>query len=152
MNHARSLVLAALVALLPMGGCASHGDHDHPKKTEPKTSAQPKETASSQILVAGCGGCIFDMKGVDSCALAVKVEGKAYLVTGAQVNAHASGLCSEGKQAVVEGKVKGDRFVATRFELKKGGTWTCPMHPKVRATKAGKCPTCKMDLVPSKGP
>jgi YHS domain-containing protein len=27
-------------------------------------------------------------------------------------------------------------------------TWTCPMHPEVRETKAGKCPKCGMPLVP----
>ena len=29
------------------------------------------------------------------------------------------------------------------------GAWTCPMHPKVRMLKKGKCPLCKMDLVPA---
>jgi YHS domain-containing protein len=28
--------------------------------------------------------------------------------------------------------------------------WTCPMHPDVRQDTPGKCPTCKMDLVPAK--
>jgi Cu(I)/Ag(I) efflux system membrane fusion protein len=27
--------------------------------------------------------------------------------------------------------------------------WTCPMHPQVQQTKAGKCPICGMDLVPA---
>lgn len=27
------------------------------------------------------------------------------------------------------------------------GTWTCPMHPDVRAAAAGRCPQCGMDLV-----
>jgi Cu(I)/Ag(I) efflux system membrane fusion protein len=25
--------------------------------------------------------------------------------------------------------------------------WTCPMHPQVRESKAGRCPICGMDLV-----
>ncbi len=31
-----------------------------------------------------------------------------------------------------------------------GETWTCPMHPEVKAAAPGKCPVCKMDLVPAK--
>ena len=27
--------------------------------------------------------------------------------------------------------------------------WTCPMHPDVRQDTPGKCPTCRMDLVPA---
>ena len=26
--------------------------------------------------------------------------------------------------------------------------WTCPMHPKIRSDRPGKCPICNMDLVP----
>ena len=28
------------------------------------------------------------------------------------------------------------------------GTWTCPMHPHIRARQKGKCPVCSMDFVP----
>ena len=28
-------------------------------------------------------------------------------------------------------------------------TWTCSMHPQIRQPKAGKCPLCFMDLVPT---
>ncbi len=27
-------------------------------------------------------------------------------------------------------------------------TYTCPMHPEIRAAKPGRCPKCGMDLVP----
>jgi hypothetical protein len=30
--------------------------------------------------------------------------------------------------------------------------WTCSMHPQVRMLQKGKCPICKMDLVPIKSP
>ena len=28
--------------------------------------------------------------------------------------------------------------------------YTCTMHPQIRESKPGKCPICKMDLVPAK--
>ena len=28
-----------------------------------------------------------------------------------------------------------------------GEVWTCPMHPEVQKTEAGKCPKCNMNLV-----
>lgn len=31
-------------------------------------------------------------------------------------------------------------------------TYTCPMHPEVTSDKPGKCPVCKMDLVPANSP
>ncbi len=41
------------------------------------------------------------------------------MVTGADdVNTHKAGLCDSPKQAVVEGKVEGDKFAATSFEFK----------------------------------
>lgn len=33
-------------------------------------------------------------------------------------------------------------------EHNQGTTWTCSMHPQVRASEPGKCPICGMDLVP----
>ena len=47
----------------------------------------------------------------------MKIDGKPYLVTGADVNAHGAGLCASAKKAKVAGKIEGDKFVATSFEL-----------------------------------
>lgn len=33
-------------------------------------------------------------------------------------------------------------------ESTKSETWTCSMHPQVKAPKPGKCPICAMDLIP----
>ncbi len=77
-----------------------------------------EETASAMKTVeAGCGSCIFKMPGVQGCQLAVKIDGKPYLVTGASVNAHKAGLCRGAKQAKCSGEVKDDMFVATSFQL-----------------------------------
>ena len=69
------------------------------------------------IVEAGCASCIFYMEGVRGCKLAVRIDGKPYLVTGADVDAHGAGLCSSAKKAKVVGKIEGDKFVATSFEL-----------------------------------
>jgi len=74
--------------------------------------------APTQTVQAGCGSCTYAIEGVKSCELAVKVDGKAYLVSGASVDAHEAGLCIAEKQAEVSGKVEGDKFVATSFKLK----------------------------------
>ena len=62
------------------------------------------------------------MKDVTGCKLAVKVAGKAYLVSGKSMDdlgdAHAEdGLCSIARKAEVTGKLDGDRFVATQMAL-----------------------------------
>ncbi len=90
-----------------------------PGQQAPPTDGAPGKT---QIVRAGCATCIFKMEGVAGCKLAVEIHGKAYLVTGSGINdhgdAHASdGLCKTARKATVQGKIEGERFVATQFEL-----------------------------------
>ncbi len=99
-----------------LAGCAAESNKP------PPDSSQGAETAPRMNVVAGCATCIFDMPGATGCTLAVKIDGAAYLVTGAEMDdlgdAHASdGLCNTERDAVVEGKIEGDRFVATHFTL-----------------------------------
>jgi hypothetical protein len=77
-----------------------------------------KAVAGAKTVQAGCGMCIFKMDGVKSCQLAVKVDGKPYLVTGSDVNAHEAGLCDKAIDAEVVGDVEGDKFAVTAFTLK----------------------------------
>ena len=58
-----------------------------------------------QTVEAGCGKCMFKMKGVDSCELAIKIDGKAYLVTGEYIDPTESGLCKAVKKAQVVGRL-----------------------------------------------
>ena len=90
-------------------GCQQSGD------TASDTSASI--SVKDQTAETGCGSCIYKMKGVEGCQTAVKIDGKPYLVTGVETNAHELGLCKKPKQALVSGKVEGDTFVATWFEL-----------------------------------
>ncbi len=78
--------------------------------------------ASERTVEAGCATCIFDMEGVAGCKLAVKIDGKAYLVSGKSMDdlgdAHAEdGLCNIARKAEVTGKLDGDRFAVTAMSL-----------------------------------
>ncbi len=90
------------------------------KRSLPSSTAQGhahEHAVLARIVEAGCGGCIFNMEGVEGCKLAVKIDGKPYLVTGADINAHGAGLCASAKKAKIAGKIEGDNFVATSFVL-----------------------------------
>ena len=110
----RCFALTLALALGGASGCQTGGR---------RIGTAPREFAQSErIATAGCALCIFEMD-VDDCVLGVKIDGVAYLVKGKGIDdlgdAHASdGLCSIAREAVVAGKVKDNRFVATSFELK----------------------------------
>ena len=90
------------------------------KRSLPTSTAQMhahEHAAAARTVEAGCASCIFYMEGVRGCKLAVRIDGKPYLVTGADVDAHGAGLCSSAKKAKVVGKIEGDKFVATSFVL-----------------------------------
>ncbi len=80
-----------------------------------------KKTVSAvkkvKMVEAACGSCIFKMPGVRGCKLAIKLDGKPYLVTGSDVSAHNAGLCGGAKMAKCTGTVKGDQFAAASFEI-----------------------------------
>jgi hypothetical protein len=71
---------------------------------------------SDKTVEAGCSMCVFHVAGAKSCDLAVKLDGKTYMVNGAKVDAHQ--FCSGAKKCVVSGKIEGDKFVATKFDVK----------------------------------
>lgn len=83
--------------------------------------AQNADTATTQVVAASCGQCRFGMKG-KGCNLAVRIDGKAYFVTGTSIDehgdAHASdGFCNAIRKAEVKGRILNDRFVASYFRL-----------------------------------
>lgn len=70
---------------------------------------------------AACGECKLGLKG-NSCDLAVRIHGKSYFVDGVHIDslgdAHAKdGFCNSIRKAQVQGQIKGDRFVASYFNL-----------------------------------
>ncbi len=58
-----------------------------------------------QIVEAGCGKCMFKMKGIDSHELAIMIDGKANEVTGEYIDPTESGLCKTVKKAQVVGRL-----------------------------------------------
>ena len=109
------LILAAVLPALFLAGCKKESD-------APATKAPTTVAATTQTVEAGCAMCIFEMKDVTECKLAVKIDGKAYLVSGKTMDdlgdAHAEdGLCSIARKAEVTGKLDGDRFVVTKMAL-----------------------------------
>ena len=83
----------------------------------------PAVVVQGDTLTVGCGTCMFKMKG-DGCKLAVRFEGKDYFVEGTGIDDHGDahdqeGFCNAISKAKVQGKVKGDKFKVTYFELLK---------------------------------
>ncbi|MCP3905862.1 MAG: hypothetical protein GY715_19740 [Planctomycetes bacterium] len=85
---------------------------------------QPQPVAPGELpttVDAACGQCQFGLPG-DGCDLAVRFDGHAYFVDGTGIDDHgdahaADGLCNAVRRARVTGRVAGDRFVASSFEL-----------------------------------
>jgi hypothetical protein len=92
-------------------GCQSADENPVTQSTSVATSV------GNSVVEAGCADCIFKMEGAEGCELAVKIDGKPYLVSGVEVDTHSSGMCESALKAVVSGKVQGDKFVASKFEL-----------------------------------
>ena len=80
-------------------------------------ATESAQAEGAQTVPVACGSCIYGMEGVEGCETAVKIDGKSYLVTGENIDAHNVGLCSSEKKALVTGQVEGDKFVATSIKL-----------------------------------
>lgn len=80
--------------------------------------AKPAGAGRVKLVETGCGKCMYKLDGVTSCSLAVKIDGKAYLVSGADVDARSAGLCGASKQAEVAGKIVDGKYIASSFKLK----------------------------------
>lgn len=112
-----SIVLAVIVFSI---GCKNQA----PKQevTENKTEALITEASKKGMIVeTACGECQFGLEGRD-CDLAVRIDGQAYFVDGANIDdygdAHADdGFCSAIRKAKVKGAIENGRFVVESFEL-----------------------------------
>jgi ketosteroid isomerase-like protein len=98
--------------------------HDHTSVREAPAAATQSGLASAGMrsVSAGCAMCIFHMPGVQSCVLAVKLDGHDYLVEGRGIDdfgdAHAAnGLCNVARPALARGAVRESRFHADEMRL-----------------------------------
>ncbi|MBK8914470.1 MAG: hypothetical protein IPM64_07680 [Phycisphaerales bacterium] len=85
------------------------GGHERP-------DAAAAKTITDQTVDAACGVCIYKMPGMSGCPLAIKIDGKAYLVEGAKWPNH--DYCDRDCKAVVSGRIEGGKFIATKFAAK----------------------------------
>lgn len=112
-NLFRGVCVAIMSASVSLTACQSAASRE----------ASPAVTeASVRDAEVGCAMCIYHMPAVRDCVLAVKLDGRAYLVKGSSIDDHgdahaADGLCNTGRKARVKGWIEGDVFVAEKIEL-----------------------------------
>ena len=82
-----------------------------------------KKDENSVIAEVSCGQCQFDLHTQDGCDLAIRLDGKAYFVDGADIDdfgdAHdeKTGFCEVIRKAEVSGKLENNRYKATSIKL-----------------------------------
>ena len=116
MSRCHLSVAAALIVLSTLG-CGEQPQRQ--EKSAAATADSPSITLADRVVEAGCGLCMF---GLDrpGCETAIRVDGLAYLATGAEIpdaEDHATGMCDSIHQARVSGQTAGPQFVATSFVL-----------------------------------
>lgn len=89
--------------------------------TNAQLRSVPDSTKKIQTVEASCGSCNFGMKG-KGCYLAIRMEGKAYLVDGTGLEDHGDahgedGFCEVIRKAEVQGDLVSERFKATYFKV-----------------------------------
>ncbi len=81
------------------------------------------KTEEKQTVELSCGQCQFGLTSQDGCDLAVRIDGKAYFVDGADIDdfgdAHDenTGFCEVVRKAEVAGEITGDRFEASSVKM-----------------------------------
>jgi hypothetical protein len=105
---AAALLPLTLTAPFLVSGCGARGD-------------VAAASAFEGEVDASCGSCRLGLDGPE-CQLAVRIEGRALLVSGAGIDDHGDahapdGFCNVIRRARVRGRIDGERFVADAFEL-----------------------------------
>ena len=113
------ILVAGLFVAVLSSGCKPVQESSSIQTIAPPSEAAATDTKSVE---AGCATCVYNMEGVSGCKLAVKIDGKHYLVTGSDIDDHGDahapdGLCHVARRAQASGVIEGDRFVATEFRL-----------------------------------
>jgi len=114
----KKILTLALISFLSVNAMA--------QRTKTKTAVKAKPVpvvmiSNNRVVEASCSECKFAMSHT-GCSLAVRIDGKSYLVEGAKLDdygdAHADhGMCNEVRKAEVTGEIRGNKFVAKSFKL-----------------------------------
>jgi osmotically-inducible protein OsmY len=112
----RNLFFVAAAAAILLVGCTKKEEGTAPAVGDAAKGAVTAAVDAAQDLEVGCAMCVYKVAGVTACAPAVKVGDKVMMLTGYTPKEHE--LCAAAKKASVTGKVEGDKFVATKVELK----------------------------------
>ncbi len=86
----------------------------------------PDPQKQTYSVEASCGQCNFALPG-KGCDLAIRIDGKAYYVTGTDIDDHGDahahdGFCEAIKMAEVQGEMINDKFNVSYFKLQEGST------------------------------
>lgn len=84
---------------------------------------EPEQVVENREVTTACGRCVFGMaEATVGCPWAVEIDGRRYMVQGRVPEAHENhapdGICNMPRRALVDGRIRGNRFIASRFELK----------------------------------
>lgn len=90
-------------------------------QSTPGKKPAPDPAKKIQVVETSCGECQFGLKG-KSCDLAVRIDGKAYFVTGTSIDEHGDahdkdGFCNAIRKAEVQGEIVNGKFVVSYYKL-----------------------------------
>lgn len=77
----------------------------------------------NQVAEISCGQCQFNLDSQNGCDLAVKIDNKAYFVTGFNIDdfgdAHdkTTGFCEVIRKGEVTGTIEDEKFIANSIKL-----------------------------------
>jgi len=114
----RTVLFAAIAVAFVFVGCGKKDDTTTAPKPDPTKPAVPPVAATVAAEI-GCAHCLYKIAGVTECAPAVKVGDKTMLLSGGNVDIKTADICNAAKKATLEGKVEGDKFVATKVAIAK---------------------------------
>ncbi len=79
-------------------------------------------SAGAKTVEVACARCVYKKEGLTQCTAACKLDGEVVLLEGEGVDVQKlmteHHFCKAAIQAEIEGERKGDRFVASSFQVK----------------------------------
>jgi hypothetical protein len=90
--------------------------------TSAQTAKVTNDPSLIQTLEAACGQCQLGLNDQKGCDLAIKIDGKAYWVSGTSISKHgdphsANGFCNTIRKAEVAGELVNGKFKVSHFKL-----------------------------------